>query len=269
VSERLTPQQLSEKAAVLRQATSEHVRWELPERYRVTPAMLALPDQEFREKHPDQYHFYKENEAQQEQWRRQLNDPAAQPSAQDMVRGQSVQMAAELSLLAQRIKRERDALLVSGGEEGTLEQLQAALIAVNQRRGESYAQHGRYDLAIQVDPREERRQHYREIVDAIEADDHHKCDCEPRRGSGEHRDITVSRVYVEDEIFSSRHGQVVFLLRCSGCGWRNAVPQLPDFIVKDRARRKQVLALVKDLSPADAHRVLVANKLTSRALQHV
>lgn len=244
----LTPKQIAAKGRELEQA-----KWDLPKKFQLTPDLLAKSDEE----------------------QARLAAAAALPfgsmSPQDAERARSVVIAENLRNTLDELKRQIGIALTTG--KGNLEELREAVIAVRHQRAERLAICGRYDLATAEEPDPVYRDHYLAILEAVWREDDETCSCEDVRGSGEHANITVSRQYVVEEIWSLKHGAVVPLVKCNVCGHLNAVPVIPKQLQQQRALRAKALQLVgqpdaqgRVMSPEQAERTLTAQGHTAAKL---
>ncbi len=230
----------------------EQAEWKLPEGRRLDPELIALPDAEFRKKDPAMHKLWHRTLDQQAELVRKVNSPGAALAPQDIHRAHASQMAEELSVVIERVKKERDAAVVGTGP-GDPAELQGALLALQQRRAESLATIGRYDLAAQVDPRPEYQKHYLAILDALYRDDSERCEHTEIRGSGEQSKVTVPSFNPVEDCWSIAHGRMVTLMKCSvpGCGFMNAIDP-PEHVKRMRAYRARAHQLAGHLSPAAA-----------------
>lgn len=239
--------------------------WKLPKRFQLQAELLALPPEELKKRDPEMYRLWQQTQEQQQQWKRQANEPFSQPSVQDIFRAQAVQMAEEMRTVIERLKAELSKTITSGGDEDP-RKLQDAIRALRFRRAESLALIGRYDLAASETPDAERRDHYHKIIDALNRPDDEWCKCEPHRGTGPYSELEMSRQYVRSEVFSIVHGQVVFLLACTGCGEWNGVRELPKHIAEARGHRARAHQMASTLTPDDAAKLLASRNHTTKGL---
>jgi len=259
-------QKISEQEVAARGAEMEREPWTLPARYALDPKKLALPPEELQKEDPELYLRWQKIQEQQKLWKQQANEPFTRPSVQDVFRAQSVQIAEELAKLIERLKEERDKA-VTGSGDGDPSELQGAILALRERRAHALSLHGRYDLAVEVEPRPEHKELYLAILEAVWRDDEEDCKCEDVRGSGEHSKLIIPKHTIKDEIFSVKHGRVVFLRQCSRCGFLNVVTEVDQRLMKMRGHRSQAAALVTSgMSPTDAHRVLANRGHTTAEL---
>lgn len=205
--------------------------WRLPEKYRLTPKMLA------------------ESDAQQAELAKAANLPFGQMSPQDAERARSVVIAENLRTNLEQVRKLIAAAILSG--QGDLKELQAIAVAIRHQRAERLAIIGRYDLAAGEEPDVTYRDRYLKILEAVWRDDEEWCDCPDHRGSGAHAGITVSRQHVVEEIWSMKHAAIMPLLRCGGCGTLNVAP-LPKHIRDQRLLRVRARQLVEKLNPTEA-----------------
>jgi len=144
-------------------------------------------------------------------------------------------------------------LTVDGEAPPQLQELQDARHHIAARLAEAYASIGRFDLAAEIEPREETRAEYVEILEAINRPDDEWCSCGPGRD------------YVLRDVLSLRHGRVMTARRCGGCKLLN-VTGLPPHIAEQRAHRAKAHALVAGKSPEEAKAVLTAQGHTAEKL---
>lgn len=243
----LTPEQVAAMGRELEQA-----KWVLPARFSLTKEMLAKSDEE------------------QARLAATMALPFGSMSPQDAERARAVVIAENLRNTLDDLQKQIGVAITTG--EGNLEELREAVIAVKHQRAQYLATIGRYDLAAQIEPQKEYRDHYLAILEAVWRDDEEVCSCEDVRGSGEHANITVPRHFISEDIWSLRHSAVVSLVKCSVCGDMNAVPT-PKHLQQQRALRAKALQLVGQpdaqgrlLSPEQAARALTAQGHTADKL---
>jgi hypothetical protein len=220
-------------------------KWELPERYRLTPEMLAKSDTE----------------------QTRLSAAAAMPyggmSPQEVERARSWTIIGSLRDTLSELERSIGEALVEGRHD--LEELQSSRVAVRHQLAERCAIVGRYDLAAEIEPDPVYRDEYLEILKAIWRDDDEWCNCGPLRGSGEHAHIAVSQQVVKAEVWSLRHDQVMMLLKCNCCGFLN-VTSMPEHLRRQRELRARARQVVSDMAPMDAAEELKRLGHTTRQL---
>jgi len=244
----LTPEQIAAMGRELEQS-----KWSLPAKFTLTKEMLAKSDEE----------------------QARLAAAAALPfgsmSPQDAERARSVVIAENLRNTLIDLRKQIGFALTTG--EGNLGELREAVIAVRHQRAQYLATMGRYDLAITEETDPAYRARYLSILEAVYRDDAETCSCEDVRGSGEHTSVSITPLYVREEVFSIKHGQVVFLIACSSCPYLNAVPVIPERLQQQRALRAKALQLVgqpdaqgRVMPPEQAARTLTAQGHTAAKL---
>lgn len=221
----------------------ESGRWTLPERYRLTPEMLA------------------ECDADQKRLAAAAVLPYGGMSPLDIERVRSVVLAENLRVTLDELEKQISRVIVTG-EGGDLEELRTSRRALRHSLAERLAITGRYDLAAEIEPESAYRDRYVAILDAVLREDDEWCNCGELRGSGEHVNLTVSQQVVDEEIFSIRHGQIMMLLKCNSCGFLN-VSSLPNHIANQRSLRARARQVAGSLSPAEAEQELSKRGHTS------
>lgn len=256
--------ELSEQQVVAMGRELEGARWELPSRYRLTAELLDLPPEELQKKNPEVYALWQRTQEEQKRLAEQFASPHARPSSQEIFRARSVQRAEELRDTIARIDQDIGQVL-TGVAEGDLSELQAAKLALRHRRAENLAAHGRFDLAFELEPEADYREHYLAILDAIYRDDSEHCGCGDIRGSGEHANLTVPSFNAKEDIWSLRHGRMITVMKCTTCGFLNAI-DTPAHVKELRSHRARAQQLAGKLSPEDALRVLTEKGQTTAKL---
>ncbi len=93
----------------------------------------------------------------------------------------------------------------------------AARIHAENQLADGLAMQGKYPEAVETHNDPKRRKHFRKIIKAIEKSDNARCQCRSKRekaaGAIEHPSALV---------FSPKHGRIVQLVECLGCGDLNA-----------------------------------------------
>lgn len=254
----LTEQQVAAQGRELEQA-----KWRLPARYELNADLLALPPDELQKRNPEMFAIWQRVQADEKRLAEMAASPFGQMSPQDAYRARAAQRAEEMAASIYAIDQQIGKALTAG--EGSVEDLQAAKLALRHRRAEYLAALGRFDLAASVEPDPQYRDHYLAILDAVWLADDMRCDCPPTRGSGEFSDITVSNFNPKEEVFSIKEGRIVTLMACTKCGFLNAIDP-PAQVKEQRAHRARAAKLVGTMKPEDAAKTLAARGLTSAKL---
>lgn len=230
-------------------------KWQLPKKFRLQSELLALPPEELKRRDPEMAALWTRTQEEQAKLAEAAVSPFGQQTPQEMERARSVTIAENLRGTLNDLNNRISAAIISG-QEGSLDELQKSRIAVKHALAERWAIVGRYDLAFSEEPDPVYRDHYLATLEAIWRDDSVWCQCDDHRGSGLHTDITVSKQYVKEEVWSLKEGRMVFLLACSGCPILNAVAVLPEHLRQQRSHRQRARSLAANLSPEEAARVL-------------
>ena len=249
---------LNEEQIVARGRELSEAKWHLPPRYRLTEELIALPPDEFKKRDPQMFNLWQKVLEDEKRLAASAAMPFEQMSSQDTYRARAAQRAEEHRATIVNLDPQIGQALTTG--EGDVAELQAAKLAIRTRRVEQLALLGRFDLAAQETPDPRLRDHYLAILDAVWRDDEGDgswCECGDVHGSGEHANLTVSQQYIAEEVFSLKHGKVMPLLRCGGCGTLN-VAALPDHVRELRSHRVKALQTAGHLSPDDAAKKLVS-----------
>lgn len=210
-------------------------KYELPARFRLdTPEKVAAADE-----------YQKELAA-------KVASPFASASAADMERARAARIATHLASELRRLDNEiLKATMVNGCDAPALQPILEGRDSIAARLAEAYVAIGRYDLALDVDSREEHKAEHLKILQAIDRDDAHWCDCPPGR------DFIKADIVTPD----GRHR----VLRACQCGSLNAVP-IPSHLAEQRAHRRTARQLAGHLSPREAADLLRARGHTHASL---
>jgi hypothetical protein len=126
------------------------------------------------------------------------------------------------------------------------------------RLAEALAMRGRFEEAAAVEPREDVSGRYREIHEAVWREDEDACDCPPAvrdergpRGTV----IEVPTSFVEEIVFSGKHGREMPLVRCASCGDLNVKSRTPE-LERLHETRAESARLARGLSVAEVIRRL-------------
>lgn len=77
---------------------------------------------------------------------------------------------------------------------------------------------GRYVEAAYIMPDLQTKKRFRDIQKAIARDDDEHCDCACERVEIDGRSLEIPNENVVEEIYSEKHGEMVYLTRCISCG---------------------------------------------------
>ncbi len=184
------------------------------------------------------------------QLRKQLEPRAVSPfarlSPQEFERNRAT---ARIHHIADDLHRVEEALKTNRGADSH-KKLKEARYALAARLAENLSIVGRYDLAAEIAPDPAQQKEYAAVVQALVLDDSYQCQCAP------------GKQYVKQWIWSPKHGKVMPLIACAGCGTMN-VSSLPMDLVKQQQASAKARELAEGLEPAEAAKVLRANNLTT------
>lgn len=207
-------------------------KWELPEALKITnPDVLARAD------------------AMQSELALRVNSPFGHLNPQEQERANAAVMIEHLKGDLERVKTQ----LTDTDGATPKQELEDAVHQISARLAEAYASLGRFDLAAEIEPREETRAEYVEILEAINRPDDEWCGCAPGRD------------FVLRNVFSLKHGRVMFARKCGGCKTVN-VTSLPPHLANERAHRAQARGLVGEKTPDEAKAILTAQRHTTAQL---
>lgn len=240
MSENLTAEQIKSMGRELSEA-----KWELPERYRLTPELLAKSD------------------AEQARLAAMSALPYGGMSPQDAERARSWTIIDSLRNTLSELERMIGEAVVTGRED--LEELKESRQALRHRMAERLAIVGRYDLAAEIEPDPAYFDEYVRILEAVFREDDEWCDCGPLRGSGDYAQLEVSQQVVKGEVWSLKHDGVMMLLKCNACGFMN-VTSLPKHLRRQRELRARAHQVAGSLAPVDAAKELELRGHTTRQL---
>lgn len=111
-------------------------------------------------------------------------------------------------------------------------------VLASSQYADALAMQGKYALAAEIHPDRARREHFENIVRAIEMPDEEKCPCSDSTTTVNGIDLALSPRFEVAKIFSPVHGGVVSLVRCSKCGHTNA-RLLQSRLLRQNAARNQ------------------------------
>jgi hypothetical protein len=172
---------------------------------------------------------------QQKEWASRTASPFGQLSPREFARSRAV-------IEVEQYKARLESL---DKEESPTDELRVKREETASQLAVSYATLGRFDLAAQVEPNEEKRAEYVDILEALSRDDDVDCDCSDPQG-----EIPVSRKSY-DYVWSIEKGKEIYLVKCSKCKFKNARPDLPDDLVKLKAHRAKVQSSMKGLTVSE------------------
>lgn len=194
-------------------------KWSLPQNLQITdPKVLAQAEQ------------------MQKELAARANSPFANLSVQDHARVRAIRIVDELKENLSYIEKQLGGAITKGGDD---ESLKKAKLSVLRQLAEQYAVVGRFDLAAQLHPDQAHKDEYVSILEAINRDDSETCQCGPGRD------------YVEKDVWSFRHNRTVSIIKCTGCGLRNA-KDLPKHLLEQRNHRSKAAMLTANMTPSEA-----------------
>lgn len=172
----------------------------------------------------------RENAEFQEQIRRGLNPAQTHPElrrrARALVQAQELRTVL-LGLFAER----RSALKADDG--AAVEALEDQIGQLTDRLGRLFVEAGEFELALRTTRSSELRAKCRSLLAAIDIDDEEFCE-HPKYVS--HDGQLHPNYYRERDVWSQKHGQVVSVVRCAVCGFRNVRPLPADLAEMARMR---------------------------------
>jgi hypothetical protein len=123
---------------------------------------------------------------------------------------------------AQEISVRETIHLLEGEPESDLKQQR--LTTALDRLSELFAEQGRYEEAIEVTPNDARREHFQQILSAIQNIDGETCDCPPEMIVDRKKNTNFRQPAMQNlgQVVSLDHGRLVRLKVCRMCNFVNA-----------------------------------------------
>lgn len=213
-------------------------KWELPPKLRI-----------------DNPEVLKQAEEMRAELAQRTQTPFASLSPQEHALANAATIVKDLKRAFIHVNNQITALLTTGADRvGKLEELKAARLAISGRMAEAYATLGRFDLAAEHAPVPAVRDEYQTVLEAINRDDGEWCACAPEKS------------FVKQEFYSLKHGRMMPMMKCLGCGGLNVQP-LPPAIAEQRAKRARARVLVAGKTPEEAKAILIAANHTEKLLK--
>lgn len=188
-------------------------KWYLPEALRIT--------------NPD---VLEKAEAFQKQLAQKANSPFAHLSPREQEQVNAARIVDHLSVDLNRID---DELAKQENKE-----LHEGRYAIASRLAEAYATLGRFQLALEVDPRETHRAEHLAILEALNRDT--ECECAPGKS------------FIKKELPQGT------LISCSGCNTLRVVQTIPKNLADQKAMRAKARTMVEGMTPDEASKTLKA-----------
>lgn len=100
----------------------------------------------------------------------------------------------------------------------------AAIALAKSQLADALAMQGRYGSAVDIHPDPVRKEHFQQIINAIEMDDEEKCDCADLTAKMSDVELAITPRFERAQVFSPVHAEMVSVVECSTCGHLNARP---------------------------------------------